>query len=201
MVKKILADLIVEVPEMFDLCTEEELSQLVEEYLLNHQQGKGLVAYTGVKGKFYRIIQRHAKYRKPVVTCRKLSPEQKKLSVKAAVKKYQAKPQYKIAHALRRRTYQVLKGRNKSFKTLDLLGCTVEALMEHLSLQFVEGMSWDNYGEWHIDHIKPLCSVDVTDTEQLKTVSHYTNLRPLWKKDNLAKVKEDVKQSYKKRDR
>jgi hypothetical protein len=59
-------------------------------------------------------------------------------------------------------------------------------------------MSWDNYGiaGWHIDHIKPCCTFDLTDLEQQKQCFHYTNLRPLWAKDNLRRPKRgvDIKQ-------
>lgn len=48
-------------------------------------------------------------------------------------------------------------------------------------------MSWDNFGEWYIDHIKPCCSFDLTDIEQQKKCFHYTNLQPLWAIDNLKK--------------
>ena len=48
-------------------------------------------------------------------------------------------------------------------------------------------MTWDNYGEWHIDHIKPCCGFDLTDFEQQKKCFHYTNLQPLWAKDNITK--------------
>ncbi len=52
-------------------------------------------------------------------------------------------------------------------------------------------MSWDNYGEWHIDHIVPLSSFDLTDKSQVNKVCHYTNLQPLWAIDNLRKGDRD----------
>jgi hypothetical protein len=48
-------------------------------------------------------------------------------------------------------------------------------------------MSWDNYGEWHVDHIRPLCSFDLTNDGQLREAIHYTNLRPLWAIENIGK--------------
>jgi len=48
-------------------------------------------------------------------------------------------------------------------------------------------MLWSNYGEWHIDHIKPLASFDLSDRKQLLEACHYTNLQPLWAQDNLSK--------------
>lgn len=57
----------------------------------------------------------------------------------------------------------------------------------HLENLFVEGMSWGKHGEWHIDHIKPCISFDLTIPQQQKECFHYTNLQPLWAKDNLVK--------------
>lgn len=70
-------------------------------------------------------------------------------------------------------------------RTEQILGCGYEELKSHLESKFVEGMSWDNRGEWHIDHIIPLSSASTK--EQLIELSHYSNLQPLWEKDNLRK--------------
>ena len=66
---------------------------------------------------------------------------------------------------------------------------TVEQLKQHLESKFQPGMSWDNWTTdgWHIDHIKPLSSFNLNDRKQLLSACHYTNLQPLWAKDNLSK--------------
>lgn len=68
-----------------------------------------------------------------------------------------------------------------------LVGCTVEQLREHIAKQFTEGMTFENYGEWHVDHIRPCASFDLNDPEQLKTCFNWQNLQPLWAADNLRK--------------
>ena len=70
---------------------------------------------------------------------------------------------------------------------MQLIDCTIEALKHWLSYQFAPGMTWDNYGEWHIDHVRPCASFDLTDPEQQKQCFHWTNLQPLWAEDNLKK--------------
>lgn len=79
---------------------------------------------------------------------------------------------------------------NKSGSSvLDFIGCSIDDLKLHLEKQFVDGMNWENYGfyGWHVDHIRPCCSFDLTDPEQQRECFHYTNLQPLWSKDNLRK--------------
>jgi hypothetical protein len=87
------------------------------------------------------------------------------------------------------RTYMglILKGTAKCESQMKLLGCTRDHYLHHMEAQFTEGMSWDNYGEWHQDHIQPCASFDQTDPEQQKICWHYTNFQPLWAEDNLRK--------------
>ena len=79
----------------------------------------------------------------------------------------------------------------KRERTLDYVGCSFEDLKNHLEKQFQPGMSWENRVEWHIDHIVPvnyfIKNFDFTDINVQKKCFHYTNLRPLWKSDNLSK--------------
>ena len=73
-------------------------------------------------------------------------------------------------------------------KTIELVGCSIPELMKHLEQQFAEGMSWENYGEWHIDHIKPCASFNLLNENEQNICFHYTNLQPLWAIDNLHKA-------------
>ena len=97
--------------------------------------------------------------------------------------------EYRIISNLRSRMGRVVKGKRKADTTKKLIGCTTKKLKVHLEKQFTDGMSWDNYGRhgWHIDHIIPCASFDMLDPEQQKKCFHYTNLQPLWAKDNIKK--------------
>jgi hypothetical protein len=103
--------------------------------------------------------------------------------------KQESDPIFRIGHSLRCRLRGALAGTSKSAATLELLGCSVEALKKHLENQFVKGMTWSNYGlhGWHIDHIIPCASFDLTKEEEQRKCFHYSNLQPLWAKDNYAK--------------
>lgn len=80
-----------------------------------------------------------------------------------------------------------LKGKIKSARTEKLLGCTIAELKIYLENKFKEGMSWDNRSEWHIDHIKPCASFDLSKEEEQKKCFNYTNLQPLWARENILK--------------
>jgi hypothetical protein len=71
----------------------------------------------------------------------------------------------------------------------ELLGCTVSELMRHIESRFMPGMTWENYAArgWHIDHIVPCSSFNLADATQAARCFHYTNLQPLWWKDNITK--------------
>ena len=94
-------------------------------------------------------------------------------------------PGHAILTRLRIRLHHVVA--YKTGRTKELLGCTIDELLLHLESQFTDGMSWDNRHLWQIDHIRPCASFDLTDPEQQKECFHYTNLQPLWAKDNLSK--------------
>lgn len=97
--------------------------------------------------------------------------------------------QFRINLGLRSRFYQAVKKNHKTGSAIKNLGCSITELKSYLESKFLYGMSWDNYGlyGWHIDHIKPLSAFDLSDRKQMLEACHYTNLQPLWAKDNLSK--------------
>ena len=88
---------------------------------------------------------------------------------------------------LRSRLSMALKGICKSEHTIELLGCSIDYLRDYLEKQFEPGMTWNNIGEWHIDHIVPCSYFDLTDPIQQRICFNYRNLQPLWAKDNQTK--------------
>jgi len=98
-------------------------------------------------------------------------------------------PHFKIKCRLSHRVYLALKSNGivKSKKTLKLLGCTMAELWQHLESKFQSGMTKENYGKWHVDHIRPCASFDLTKIREQEKCFHYTNLQPLWAKDNVSK--------------
>jgi hypothetical protein len=77
------------------------------------------------------------------------------------------------------------KGYTKRSKTFEILGCSYEEFKLHIEKQFKDGMSWENTGQWHYDHIYPVSLAK--DEEELIKLNHYTNFQPLWAIDNLKK--------------
>ena len=94
---------------------------------------------------------------------------------------------YRILCNLRTRLYQALKKFKKSDSTMKLTGTSLDELKKYLESKFKDRMSWDNYGVWHVDHIIPCAQFDLSDPEQQKICFHYTNLQPMWAKDNMQK--------------
>ena len=68
------------------------------------------------------------------------------------------------------------------------MGCTIDELIAHIEKQFKPGMNWSNHGKWHIDHIRPCSSFELTDIEEQKKCFHFSNLQPLWAEENLKKA-------------
>ena len=100
-------------------------------------------------------------------------------------------PLYKLINNFRTAIYQVLKENNinKNGHYFEILKYTPEDLISHLETKFTDNMTWDNYGEWHVDHIKPISSyviLEIGDDEFMNCWS-LNNLQPLWGKENLIK--------------
>jgi hypothetical protein len=106
---------------------------------------------------------------------------------KARIARIKETPFYKIRSRLSTRVRLALKGLGKSKTTPEYLGCSIPEFKYHLEGLFTDGMSWDNIGKWHIDHIRPCRTFDLTDIEQQKLCFNFRNLQPLWKIDNLKK--------------
>ena len=92
-----------------------------------------------------------------------------------------------LAFQLRNRFKGALRCRAKAGSAVRDLGCTIPELIVWLERQFQPGMRWENYGDWHIDHRRPLASFDLADRAQVLVACHWTNLQPLWAVDNLRK--------------
>ena len=102
-------------------------------------------------------------------------------------------PQRRISNILRVRVRKTIKnsGGKKYKGTISLVDCDVDYFIRYLESKFLPGMTWENYGfgddKWHIDHIVPCASFDLTKPEEQLKCFHYTNLQPLWQHDNLSK--------------
>ena len=77
--------------------------------------------------------------------------------------------------------------KNKRYRSLKYLDCNIEIFKEYIKKQFQEGMTWDNHGKWHIDHIRSCASFDFSNEEEICMCFHYTNLQPLWASENISK--------------
>lgn len=104
-----------------------------------------------------------------------------------AQKRYENDLQYKLALNLRTRINQAIKIKQRGGSAVRDLGCSITEFQQFIAQKFQLNMSWENYGAWHLDHIIPLASFDLTDRLQFLKACHYTNYQPLWAKDNLKK--------------
>lgn len=97
-------------------------------------------------------------------------------------------PEFRLRANLRRRVNKALRGVSKSADTLSLLGCSVHEFKLHLQRSFQPGMTWGNYGRvWHVDHERPCARFDLSDPLQQKICFHYSNMQPLFARENQQK--------------
>jgi hypothetical protein len=123
---------------------------------------------------------------------RYLNPEMRRRHIQQVIAWQNKQPKnshYYISNALRKNVISALrsKGLRKKEKTIELLGADINTVWNHLESKFKLGMTKDNHGKWHIDHIKPCASFDLTKKEEQLKCFHYTNLQPLWARENLIK--------------
>lgn len=92
---------------------------------------------------------------------------------------------YRMKKNLRDRIRLYLIDETKSKRTKDIVGLDKLDFKTYIECKFTEGMTWENYGKWHLDHIIPLCQAK--DNDEALLLNHYTNLQPLWAEENLKK--------------
>jgi hypothetical protein len=104
-------------------------------------------------------------------------------------KRAERDPVWRLNRNTRNAVYQSLKGLKRGQRWTELVGYTLEDLRQHIEKQFVDGMAWHNIGEWHVDHIRPMASFNITgpDCPGFKAAWALENLQPLWARDNIRK--------------
>jgi hypothetical protein len=127
------------------------------------------------------------RYRERVQRYRDNNREKIREKNRITQRRWKKNPINRAIHNLRTRLVDCIVKGTKSSGTINLLGCEIEKFKLHLEEQFTDGMTWDNYGEWHIDHILPVSSFDMSLPDQQKKCFHYSNLQPLWAEDNFRK--------------
>lgn len=165
------------------------------EYLANREENKRKsIKRYHLKKK--EILAKNSEYREKNIEWyrgynkryyRENSEKIKEASKKSLYRRIESDNGFKMLQRLRKRMYEAVKGRVKSARTIELIGCSVEYLQQYLEEQFQDGMTWDNYGEWHVDHIIPCSSFDFSKPEDQRSCFHYSNLQPLWAIDNIRK--------------
>ena len=134
--------------------------------------------------------KRAKEYYRKVMLDPELREKRKKQNKDNHRQRYRKDPIYRLLSNIRGGLWSCVRGRTKTSSSLDYVGLTSEELMEHLEVKFTEGMTRENYGKWHVDHIRPLASFDFTapdKEEQLYKAWDYTNLQPLWASENQSK--------------
>lgn len=101
--------------------------------------------------------------------------------------RYHANIDHRLGMMLRGRLRMAVKRQSISGSAVRDLGCSISDFKEYLEARFRPDMTWENFGSWHIDHIFPLASFDLTKREDVMKACHYTNLQPLWAADNIRK--------------
>ena len=111
---------------------------------------------------------------------------QKKARSAAKRRRLYASPSARVRNATSARIWAALKGRSDG-ALFSRLGYPIDTLVSHLEDRFQPGMSWSNYGRWHVDHIRPCALFNLADEAEFAECWSLNNLQPLWAVDNVAK--------------
>lgn len=136
--------------------------------------------------KFSKQINKKEKFNKSKIIYK--TSKYRRIVIRKYIKnKLKTDLNFRIRNNIRSRINALMRGKNKSKSTFELLGCDVKFYLNYLSENFKKGMTHENYGEWEIDHIIPCSKFNLTDSAQQLLCFNYKNTRPLWKKDNRSK--------------
>lgn len=136
------------------------------------------------KLKEYQVSYRAKHKEKLAVTAREYQLKNKDLLNQKYKDRRKTDVNFKLAHSIRNRLNKTI----RAGSGVELLGCSVPELKSYLESKFTPEMNWSNYGSyWHIDHIRPLSSFDLTNLVEMKVACHFSNLQPLTAKDNRIK--------------
>ena len=129
-----------------------------------------------------------AKKRQQCSSWEEANPEKARIKYMSARNKRRSSSHGKLRHSFSSLMSSRLSGKSKR-STFDIVSYTLEDLKKHLESKFEPGMSWDNYGAWHVDHIIPDCSFNYSspEDEDFKKCWALANLQPLWGRDNQVK--------------
>lgn len=114
-----------------------------------------------------------------------------KANIRSVVDRRKKRAEQDHVYALKERIRGLIRGcmkragTEKTSRTAEILGCSTERFKAHIERQFDHGMSWENFGLWHLDHIVPISSASTYD--DVIALNHFTNFMPLWAKENLKK--------------
>ena len=129
----------------------------------------------------YKNPDRLKKHRDRIKALKRSTPEQRAKDNKRKGKSAA------LQMRLRNRLRMAIKNGQRAGSAVADLGCTIPFFKDYIASLFTPGMTWDNYGQWHLDHVKPLAKFDLSIREQFLKACHYTNYQPLWALDNARK--------------
>lgn len=135
-----------------------------------------LLIQTGINTSARRNYQKH---KKPLRTLN---------GWRAVYQRIKSDPTRRLKKQIMNRIWSAMKRQSVNQSgSFALVGCSADFLRDHIAKQFAPGMSFENYGKWHVDHIRPCASFDLSDSQQLAECFNWRNLQPLWSSDNIRK--------------